>query len=58
MEGGGYVFFAKYTLNLPYFCLNFHPKKILFSYMIFVKSGLTPCAIFKNISALSWQSNG
>ena len=27
MEGGGYVFFAKYTLNLPYFCPKFSSKK-------------------------------
>jgi hypothetical protein len=28
--GGGHVFFAKYTLNLPIFILYFHPKKSYF----------------------------
>jgi hypothetical protein len=36
--GGGHVFFAKYTLHLPYIFIN----TILFSYIIMVKSGLTP----------------
>ena len=34
--------FAKYTLNLPYIYPIFSFKKILYSYIIFVKSGLTP----------------
>jgi hypothetical protein len=36
-RSGGHVFFAKYILNLPYIFI----KKILFSYIIFVKSDLT-----------------
>ena len=36
-RSGGHVFFAKYILNLPYIFI----KKILFSYIIFVKRGLT-----------------
>ena len=38
MGGGGHVFFAK----LPYIFI----KKILFSYIIFVKSGLTACYLY------------
>jgi hypothetical protein len=38
--GGGHVFFAKYTLNLSYIYPIFSSKKILYSYIIFVKSGL------------------
>ena len=34
-------FFAKYTLNLPHIYPIFSSKEILFSYIIFVKSGLT-----------------
>jgi hypothetical protein len=41
MGGGGHVFFAKYTFNLPYVYPIFPRKKILFSYIIVVKSGLT-----------------
>ena len=36
-------FLAKYALNLPYIYPIFSSKKILFSYIIFVKSGLTSC---------------
>jgi hypothetical protein len=64
-EHGQYAlagFTSKVAIRLPIIIkvMNLKPpmKKILFSYMIFVKGGLTPCAIFKNISALSWQSNG
>jgi hypothetical protein len=39
MGGGGRVFFANYTLILS----NIFIKKILYSYIIFVRSGLTPC---------------
>jgi hypothetical protein len=38
MGGGGHVFFAK----LPYIFI----KKILFSYIIFVKSGLIACYLY------------
>ena len=38
MGGGGHVFFAK----LPYIFI----KKILFSYIIFVKSGSTACYLY------------
>ena len=41
--GGHVFFFAKYTLNLPNSYPIFSSQKILFSYIIFVKSGLTPC---------------
>ena len=34
--------FAKYTLNLHYIYPIFSFKKILYCYIIFVKSGLTP----------------
>jgi hypothetical protein len=40
MGDGGHVFFAKYTFNLPYIYPIFPRKKILFSYIIVVKSGL------------------
>ena len=43
--GGGCVFFPKYTLNLSYIYPIFLSKKILYSYIILVKSGLTPCII-------------
>jgi len=42
MGGGGHLSFAKYTLNLPYIYPIFSSKTILFSYIILVKSGLTP----------------
>ena len=45
-RGVGYhVFFAKYTLNLSYMYIYaiFSIKKILISYIIFLKSGLTSC---------------
>ena len=42
MGSGGHVFFAKYTLNLPYIIYPiFSSQKIIFSYIIFVKDGLT-----------------
>jgi len=37
--GGGHVLFAKYNFNWSYIFI----KKFLFSYIIFVKSGSTPC---------------
>ena len=39
--GGDHVFVAKYSFNLPYILI----QKILFSCILFVKSGLTPCNI-------------
>ena len=39
--GGGHVYFAKYNINLFYIFI----KKITFSYISLVKSGLTPCTI-------------
>jgi hypothetical protein len=42
MGGGGRVFFANYTLILSYIYPIFSLKKILYSYIIFVRSGLTP----------------
>ena len=47
---GGHVYFVKYTLNLPYIYPIFSSLKILFSYIFFVKSGLTPC---NNITLLN-----
>ena len=41
--GGGHVFFAKYTLNLACIYPIFSSQKILFSSIILVKSGSTPC---------------
>jgi len=44
MGGGGRVFFAKYTLNLPYIYPIFPRKKnpiFLYTHVIVVKSGLT-----------------
>ena len=43
---GGHVCFAKYTLNLSYIYPIFSSKNILFSYIILVKSGLTPCNMY------------
>jgi hypothetical protein len=36
-------FLLSYTSNLSYIYPIFSSKKILYSYIIFVKSGLTPC---------------
>lgn len=43
MGGGGHVFLANYTLILSYIYPIFSFLKILYSYIIFVRSGLTPC---------------
>jgi hypothetical protein len=38
--GGGHIIFAKFTLTLLNIFPIFSSKKIIFSYMIFVKSGV------------------
>ena len=43
--GGGHVFLVNYTLNLSYIYPIFSCKKILYSYIIFVRNGLTPCML-------------
>ena len=49
------MFLAKCTLNLPYIYPVFSSQKFLFSYIIFVRSGLTPWAVESQI--LVWDLN-
>jgi hypothetical protein len=54
---GAIYFFAKFTLNLPIFILYFHPQKIPFSHIIFVKSGLTTIAIYATETAITCMAS-
>jgi hypothetical protein len=45
-------FLPSYTSNLSYIYPIFSSKKILYSYIIFVKSGLTPCHCDRRITHL------